>query len=118
MFLRLDADIQRVVAEILAAHPRLVEAGGKRSAADPFVIAVARLHKCVVVTGESRSGNSTSLAFPKSAMRSASKSCLSSASFDVRDGRLPSGHSLSTISSPSRLSGMKRLLLLIPLLFA
>jgi hypothetical protein len=56
MFLPLDAEIQQSVTEILAVHPRLVESGGKRSAADAFVIAVARLHKCAVVTGESPSG--------------------------------------------------------------
>lgn len=56
LFLPLDGKIQKAVTEILAAHPRLVESGGKRSAADPFVIAVARVHKCAVVTGESASG--------------------------------------------------------------
>jgi len=64
MFLRLDGEIQEAVTEILAAHPRLVESGGKRSAADPFVIAVARVHKCAVVTGESASGKITKPRIP------------------------------------------------------
>jgi len=55
-FLPLDGEIQAAVSDVLAAHPNLVQSGGKRSAADPFVIAVARAHKCAVVTGESRSG--------------------------------------------------------------
>lgn len=56
MFLPLDARIQTAVAEILSKHPRLVESGGRRSAADPFVIAVAYVHDCAVVTGENASG--------------------------------------------------------------
>ena len=53
VFLDVDEEIQTVVSEILGAHPKLVSEGGQRSFADPFVIALARQHKCVVVTGES-----------------------------------------------------------------
>ena len=53
----LDDEVQGAVAEILQLHPRLVGMGGRRAAADPFVIALARVHGCTVVTGESRSGN-------------------------------------------------------------
>ncbi len=55
MFLSIDLPIQTAVADVLAHHPQLVAAGGKRSAADPFVIAVAKVNACAVVTGEQRS---------------------------------------------------------------
>jgi hypothetical protein len=55
LFIPLDDEIQRAVAFVLKRHPNLVAAGGKRSAADPFVIAVARVKKCSVVTGEAAS---------------------------------------------------------------
>lgn len=53
VFIDVDETIQTVVSEILAAHPKLVSEGGQRSFADPFVIALAKPHRCVVVTGES-----------------------------------------------------------------
>ena len=56
LFIPLDPSIQRAVADVLKQHPNLVATGGKRSAADPFVIAVARIKKCAVVTGEVASG--------------------------------------------------------------
>ena len=40
------------VREILRSHERLVMSGSGRNRADPFVIAVARLHNAVVLTGE------------------------------------------------------------------
>lgn len=57
LFLPLDAATQQAVAYVLQHHPSLVAEGGKRSAADPFVIAVARVKACAVVTGEVRTGN-------------------------------------------------------------
>lgn len=45
LFLPLDTKLQKAVSYILNAHPKLVESGGKRSAADPFVIGVARAGK-------------------------------------------------------------------------
>ena len=51
----LDEEIQTVVAEILAKHPRLVGQLKERSTADPFVIALAEIRKCIVLTQEQRS---------------------------------------------------------------
>lgn len=54
LFVPLDTQVQRAAMEILAGHPRLVMKGKSRSIADPFVIAVARVYACKVVTGELR----------------------------------------------------------------
>lgn len=51
-FIPLDADIQPVVADILEDFEKLVDTRANRSAADPFVIALAKLNRCCVVTGE------------------------------------------------------------------
>src|SRR6266478_1733998 len=53
----MDAEIQSVVAEILAAHRRLVDERRNRSKGDPFVIALAKMKGLTVVTGEKGSGN-------------------------------------------------------------
>ena len=45
-------EVAAVVQDILRSHERLVMSGSGRNRADPFVIAVARLHDAVVVTGE------------------------------------------------------------------
>jgi len=60
----LDDEVQGAVAEILQLHPRLVGVGRRRSAADPFVIALARVHGCTVVTGESPTGKLNSPRIP------------------------------------------------------
>lgn len=52
VFIDVDEDIQQIVTDILNRHPKLVSEGGQRSYADPFVIALATQHNCVVVTGE------------------------------------------------------------------
>ncbi len=57
MIVPTDVSIQEKVAEILKVHPRLVNAGKNRSGGDPFVIAVALVHKYSVITGELPSGN-------------------------------------------------------------
>lgn len=57
LFVPLDATIQAATKEVLAAFPRLVDSERDRSIADPFVIAVARVRACCVVTGEKSSGN-------------------------------------------------------------
>ena len=48
----INEDIQRIVSELLTAHPRLVDTHRNRSQADPFVIATAEHLGAVVVTGE------------------------------------------------------------------
>jgi len=55
MFVPLDYDIQAAAAAILRDHPMLLNAKKNRSAADPFVIAVAKCYGCCVVTGETPS---------------------------------------------------------------
>lgn len=57
MFVEIDDPAQEEVRAILNDHPRLVQAPRGRSAADPFVIALARLNEAVVVTEETRSPN-------------------------------------------------------------
>jgi len=56
MFVPIDERQQEQVAEILASHERLVDTRKNRSGADPFVIALALLEGCAVVTGEGRTG--------------------------------------------------------------
>jgi hypothetical protein len=51
-FVEIDEDIQREVIEILSDHRELVHVGRGRSGADPFVIALAKLHGASVVTEE------------------------------------------------------------------
>ncbi len=57
LFVPIDDDIQIAVANILQKHERLVDARKNRSAADPFVIALAQLNGCKVVTAEQLSNN-------------------------------------------------------------
>jgi len=52
LFVPIDDRIQDVVAAILAGHERLLDTRSGRSAADPFVIALAEIEGSVVVTGE------------------------------------------------------------------
>jgi len=52
MFLPLDAAIQNAVTSILAVHPTWIPADRSRNMADPFVIAVAQVHGCAVVSAE------------------------------------------------------------------
>jgi len=54
LFVPIDEEIQLAVASILAKHPRLLKSGRRRSAADPFVIALAKIYRCKVVTAEPR----------------------------------------------------------------
>jgi hypothetical protein len=56
-FVPLDEEIQQAVSEILLTHERLLDTRANRSAADPFVIALAQLTHCAVVTGERRTGS-------------------------------------------------------------
>lgn len=57
MFIEVDAAIQPVVSEVLLAHGKLVKALSNRSAADPFVIALAKVRGASVVTSERPSGS-------------------------------------------------------------
>ena len=50
-------EVQDIVLELLAEHPRLVDTLKNRSQADPFVIATAEHLGAKVVTGEGRTGN-------------------------------------------------------------
>ena len=52
LFVPINDDIQPVVAKILENYEKLVDTRNNRSAADPFVIALAQLNRCSVVTGE------------------------------------------------------------------
>ena len=56
MFYPLDEAVQRATTEILTVFPRLVDSEKERNRADPFVIALARIRGCPVVTGEKASG--------------------------------------------------------------
>ena len=53
----IDSDIQKEVSSILANYERLVDTRKSRYAADPFVIALAKLNNACVITGENSSGN-------------------------------------------------------------
>ncbi len=56
MFVPIDEEQQRHVSSILAKHERLVDTRKNRSAADPFVIALAMAEGCAVVTAEAATG--------------------------------------------------------------
>lgn len=56
LFIDLDEPIQREAKAILAQHPRLVMAKKERFAADPFVIATARVRGLIVLTEEGPTG--------------------------------------------------------------
>lgn len=57
IFLELDEATQREVKAILARHPRLVAEKKQRFAADPFIIATARLQALTIVTEERPTGS-------------------------------------------------------------
>jgi hypothetical protein len=58
LFIEVDETIQLEVKAILKSHPGLIHARGRgHSGADPFVIALAKLHLATVVTEEGRSGS-------------------------------------------------------------
>lgn len=56
LFHPLDEVVQRATAEILTAFPRLVDSRRDRGKADPFVIALAKVQTCAVITGEKHTG--------------------------------------------------------------
>jgi hypothetical protein len=57
MFVELEEDVQLAVRDILASHPRLVMEKKQRYAADPFIIAIAKLKGFMIVTEERPTGN-------------------------------------------------------------
>lgn len=52
LFVPTDEAVQREAMKVLANHKKLIDTRPRRSSADPFVIAVAKLNDAVVVTGE------------------------------------------------------------------
>ena len=59
MFVPLTTEIQKAAAEILSKFDRLVDSRKDRSEADAFVIALAKVENCSVVTAERHSGTAT-----------------------------------------------------------
>lgn len=57
MFVPIDEAIQQIVADILCKYPRLVDTRKNRSGADPFVIGLACVNGCAVVTAETATRN-------------------------------------------------------------
>ena len=57
MFVPIDDRIQPVVSDLLERFERLVDTSKNRSASDPFVIALAKVEGCTVVSGEKASEN-------------------------------------------------------------
>lgn len=56
IFKELSDDIQESAIEILDTHSNLIDIKNKKSSADPFLIATARVHCGIVVTEEDFSG--------------------------------------------------------------
>jgi hypothetical protein len=52
LFIEVDEQVQRGVRDILVTYANLVDANRGRSGADPFVIALAQVNACSVVTEE------------------------------------------------------------------
>jgi hypothetical protein len=57
MFREIDNDTQLAVRDILRDHRRLVDTRKNRSMADPFVIGLARVENCKVITAEKPTNN-------------------------------------------------------------
>jgi len=51
-FVPVDTEIQECVTNILVDHKKLIDQRKNRSGADPFVIALAQIQGCKVLTGE------------------------------------------------------------------
>lgn len=63
-FLPTDEETQKVVRDILLMHRGLVEGGKKKNNADPFVIAVAKINGCTIVSEETPTNNPNSPKIP------------------------------------------------------
>jgi predicted nucleic acid-binding protein len=59
LFVPLELPIQQSATHILQLHEGLVSQGGRRSGADPFVIALAMVRNGIVVTEENARGSLT-----------------------------------------------------------
>lgn len=57
LFVPIDHEVQLALADILQRFERLVNTQRNRSMADPWVIALAHVRNCSVVTGETPSGS-------------------------------------------------------------
>lgn len=57
LYVAIDEPIQHAVKDILSEHPRLLDDRKGRSGADPFVIALAQIHRATVVTEERLTGS-------------------------------------------------------------
>jgi hypothetical protein len=57
LFVPIDDAVQEAVAQVLAEYPKLIDTRRGRSATDPFVIALAMVSSCAVVTGERPTDN-------------------------------------------------------------
>jgi Domain of unknown function (DUF4411) len=57
LFVPLDARIQTQTARVLQQFPKLAKAGTTKNQADPFVIALAEMHSCAVVSEENMNMN-------------------------------------------------------------
>lgn len=63
-FLSTDEETQKVVRDVLLKHRGLVEGGKKKNNADPFVIAVAKINRCTIVSEETPTNNPASPKIP------------------------------------------------------
>ena len=63
IFVATDLDLQNQVAEVLARYPGMIDVSGRANAADPFIVALARLRGLTVVTQE-RPGSAQSPKIP------------------------------------------------------
>lgn len=54
LFIPLNTEIQAIHTDIINAYPRLIDSSKNRSMCDPWVIALAQLQRCTLVTEESR----------------------------------------------------------------
>lgn len=57
MFMEIDEETQIAVSEILSNHKKLIGARKNRPMCDPFVIALAKVKNCKVITAEKPTNN-------------------------------------------------------------
>lgn len=55
-FVKSDEQIQLLVRDILKKQPSLITGSRKANGADPFVVALAKISSCTLVTDETKSG--------------------------------------------------------------